>query len=115
MTQQPFMCMLSVIKSTCQVTHCGQFGFMPGKRTTDAIFIMRHVQEKHLAKKRLYCAFVDIEVVRWALRKLGVDKWLIRTVMALYTEACTVVKTDAGLSDSSDSTVVCCSHGCCLQ
>ena len=31
------------------------------------------------------------------LRKMGVDKWLIRTVMALYTEACTVVRTDAGL------------------
>ena len=28
------------------------------------------------------------------------DVWLIRTVMALYTEACTVVRTDAGLSKS---------------
>ena len=28
--------------------------------------------------------------MRWALRKLGVDKWLIHTVMALYTNACTV-------------------------
>ena len=36
--------------------------------------------------------------MRWALRKLGVDESLIRTVMALYTEACTVVSTDAGLS-----------------
>ena len=32
------------------------------------------------------------EVVRWALRKLGGDEWLIRTVMVLYTEACTVVR-----------------------
>ena len=40
------------------------------------------------------------EVVRWALRKLGGDEWLIRTIMALYTEACTVVRTDAGLSES---------------
>ena len=40
------------------------------------------------------------EVVRWALRKLGVDEWLRRTVMALYTEAYTVVRTDAGPSDS---------------
>ena len=31
--------------------------------------------------------------------KLGVDEWLNCTVMALYTEACTVVKTDAGLSE----------------
>ena len=27
-------------------------------------------------------------------------EWLIRTVMALYTEACTVVRIDAGLSES---------------
>ena len=56
-------------------------------------------------KKKLYYAFVDLEkafdrvpreVVTWTLRKLGVDEWLIRTVMALYTEAYTVVRTDAG-------------------
>ena len=41
---------------------------------------------------------VPREVVRWALQKLGVDEWFIRTAMALYTEACTVVRTDAGLS-----------------
>ena len=40
---------------------------------------------------------VPREVVRWALRKMGVDEWLIRTVMA-----CTVVKTDAGLSENVD-------------
>ena len=28
------------------------------------------------------------------------DEWLIRTVMALYTETCTIVRTDAGLSKS---------------
>ena len=28
------------------------------------------------------------------------DEWLICTVMSLYTEACTVVTTDAGLSES---------------
>ena len=43
---------------------------------------------------------VPREAVRWALRKLGVDEWLIRTVIALHTEACTVVRTDAGLSES---------------
>ena len=71
---------------------------------------MQQVQEKHqVKKKRLYYAFVDLEkefdrvprkVVRWALRKLGVDEWLIRTVIAMYTEACTVVRTDAGLNQS---------------
>ena len=56
-----------------------------------------------------YYYFVDLEkafdrvprgVVRWALRKLGVDECLIRTVMALHTETCTIVRTDAGLSES---------------
>ena len=35
---------------------------------------------------------VPRNMVSWALRKLGVDEWLIR-------EACTVVKTDAGMSE----------------
>ena len=43
---------------------------------------------------------VPREMVKWALMKLGVDEWLIRTVIALYAEACTVVRTDAGLSES---------------
>ena len=33
------------------------------------------------------------------------DEWLIRTVMALYSEACTVVRTDAGLSESFEVNV----------
>ena len=54
------------------------FSFMPGKGTTDAIFIMRQVQENHQVKKKLYYLFVDLEktfdrvpreVVRWTLRK----------------------------------------------
>ena len=45
--------------------------------------------------------------VRWVLRKLCVDEWLIHTVMTLYTKACTVVKTDAGLSKSFDVKVCC--------
>ena len=84
--------------------------FIPGMGTTEAIFIMRQVQEKHQAtKKKLYYAFVDLEkafdgvlreVVRWALRKLGVNEWLIRTVMALHTEDCTVIRTYDVLSES---------------
>ena len=77
----------------CQMSIDNMHGFMPGKGTTDAIFIMRQVEEK-------YQAFDRVPRVRWALWKLAVDEWLIRTVIALYTEACTVVRTDAGLSES---------------
>ena len=38
-----------------------QFGFVPGRGTTDAIFVVRQPQEKYLAaNKRLYMAFVDL-------------------------------------------------------
>ena len=63
-----------------------QFGSMPGKRTTGAI--IRHAtslkEAPNKEKKKLYYAFVDLEkefdrvgreVVRWALRKLGVDSY----------------------------------------
>ena len=39
-----------------------QYGFVPGRGTTDAIFIVSQLQEKYLAtKKPLYFAFVDLE------------------------------------------------------
>ena len=39
-----------------------QFGFVPGRGATDAIFVVRQLQEKYLAaNKRLYMAFVDLE------------------------------------------------------
>jgi Reverse transcriptase (RNA-dependent DNA polymerase)/Endonuclease/Exonuclease/phosphatase family len=79
-----------------------QCGFMPGKGTTDAIFIVRQLQEKHLAKnKDLWMAFVDLEkafdrvpreVVWWALRTLGVDEWLITVIKAMYVDATTSVR-----------------------
>ena len=116
--EQPMKMLERVLETRirCQVSIDNmQFGFIPGKGTTDAIFIMQQVQEKHQAKKKkLYYAFVDLEkafdrvprdVVRWALRKLGVDKCLIRIVMALYTEACTIDRTDARLSESFKVTV----------
>ena len=61
-----------------------QFGFVPGRGTADAIFVVQQLQEKYLAvNKRHYISFVDLEkafacvprkVIWWGLRKLGVEE-----------------------------------------
>ena len=38
-----------------------QLDSMPGHGTTDAIFILRQLEKKYLAKKDLYFPFVDLE------------------------------------------------------
>ena len=86
-----------------------QFGFMKGKGTTDAIFIVRQMQQKFRPKgKELYFGFVDFEkafdwvpreVIRWAMCKMGVEEWLVSAVMSMYTGAKTVVRTVYGNSN----------------
>ena len=83
-----------------------QFGFMPGHGTTDAIFILK---EKHLAKnKKLYFAFVDLEkafdcvprkVIWWAMRKLGIEEWIVRFVQAMYNNTRSRVRVNNTYSD----------------
>jgi len=68
-----------------------QFGFMKDKETTDAIFMARQLQENFRVKgKKLYFGCVDSEkafdrvpkeVISWAMRKLGVEEWLVSAVM----------------------------------
>ena len=38
-----------------------KFGFMPGRGTTDALFVVRRMQEEYRDKKKLCMCFVDIE------------------------------------------------------
>ena len=53
---------LATIIRTHVDIHAMQFGFMPGRGTTNAIFILQQVHEKYLDKhKDLYLAFVDLE------------------------------------------------------
>jgi len=80
---------------------------MKGKGTTNAIFIARKMQEKFTAKgKKLHFGFVDFEkafdkvlreMIRWAMRKLGVEEWLVSAVMPMYTGAKTVVSCKSSL------------------
>ena len=76
-----------------------QFGFVPGRGTTDASFLVRQLLEEYLAvNKMLYMAFVDLEkvfdlvprkVIWWTLRELhvGVEEWIVPSVQLMYTKA----------------------------
>ena len=66
-----------------------QFGFVPGRGATVAIFVVRQLQEMYLAAM----AFVDLEkafdqvplkLIWWALRKVGVEEWIVRLVQGMY-------------------------------
>ena len=66
------------------------------------------IQEKYLAvNKRLFMAFVDLEkafdrvprkVIWWALRKLGVEEWIVRLVQGMYANARSRVRVGEGFS-----------------
>jgi len=70
---------------------------MKGKGTTDTIFIVRQMQENFRVKgKKHYFGFVALEkafdrvpskVIRWAMRKVGVEEWLVSAVMSIYMAA----------------------------
>ena len=92
-----------------------QFGFMPGRGTIDAVFILRRMQEEYLAKgKKLYMCFVDLEkafdrvprkVLEWAMRKKGIPEVLVRAVMSLYEGARTRVRVGSTTSDEFEVNV----------
>ena len=86
-----------------------QFGFVPGRGTTDAIFIICLLQEKYLAaNKPLYLAFIDLKkafdcvprkVIWWAMRKLGVKEWAIQVVQGMYRDAQSRVRINGKYSE----------------
>ena len=89
-----------------------QCGFMQSRGTTDAIFILRQLPEKHLvAGKPLYLAFIDLEkdhdrvsreVIWWCMRKLKIDEWLVRIVQSMYKEVKSRVRVGDDYSNSFD-------------
>ena len=86
-----------------------RFGFVPGRGTTDAIFVVRQLQEKYLAaNKKLYMAFIDLakafdrvprKVIWWALRKLCVVEWIVRLVQGMYVNVRSCVHVGEGYSE----------------
>ena len=87
-----------------------QYGFMSGRRTIGAVFVLGRLSEKFRAKnKNLFFIFVDLEkafdrlpreVTRFDLRWKGVPKYLVNRVMSLYKGCKTAVLADGELSSS---------------
>ena len=85
---------------------------MQDRGTTDAIFILRQLQKKHLvAGKLLYLAFIDLEkafdrvpreMIWWSMRKLKIDEWLVRIVQSMYKEVRSRVRVGDEYSNSFD-------------
>ena len=79
-----------------------QYRFMPGKETTDAMFVLRMLMEKYREGQReLHCVFVDLEKaydwvpweeVWYSMRKSGIAEKYVRLVQDMYEESETVVR-----------------------
>ncbi|KAK3574586.1 hypothetical protein QTP86_010846 [Hemibagrus guttatus] len=86
-----------------------QYGFMPRKSTTDAIFALRILMEKYRdGQRELHCVFVDLEkaydrVPReelwYCMRKSGVAEKYVRVVQDMYERSRTVVRFAVGQTE----------------
>ncbi|KAK3545530.1 hypothetical protein QTP70_008050 [Hemibagrus guttatus] len=86
-----------------------QYGFMPRKSTTDAIFALRILMQKYRdGQRELHCVFVDLEkaydrVPReelwYCMRKSGVAEKYVRVVQDMYERSRTVVRCSVGQTE----------------
>ncbi|KAK3522813.1 hypothetical protein QTP86_002563, partial [Hemibagrus guttatus] len=85
-----------------------QYGFMPRKSTTDAIFALRILMKYRDGQKELHCVFVDLEkaydrVPReelwYCMRKSGVAEKYVRVVQDMYERSRTVVRCAVGQTE----------------
>ncbi|MCJ8739627.1 hypothetical protein PDJAM_G00049210 [Pangasius djambal] len=86
-----------------------QYGFMPRKSTTDAIFALRMLMEKYRdGQRELHCVFVDLEkaydrVPReelwYCMRKSGVAEKYVRVVQDMYERSRTVERCAVGQTE----------------
>lgn len=88
----------------------GQFGFMPGRSTTEPIFMLRQLMEKkRKGRKKLQIVFVDLEkaydkvprkLVWEVLNRRAVASEYVNSIKDMYRGAKTSVRSESGMSDS---------------
>ena len=86
-----------------------QYGSMPGKSTTDALFALRVLMEKYReGQKELHCVFVDLEKaydkvpreeVWYCMRKSGLAETYVRIVQDMYDDSTTAVRCAVGVPE----------------
>ncbi len=86
-----------------------QFGFVPGKGTTDAVFALRLLMEKYReGRSNLNMVFIDLEkaydrVPReeiWrSLRMRNVPEAYVRVIQDMYSESTTSIRSEAGMGN----------------
>ena len=87
-----------------------QYGFMPGKGTTDAMFALRMLMEKYReGQRQLHCVFVDLKkaydkVPRkelwYCMGKSGIVEKYVQLVQDMYEGSETVVRCAVGTTES---------------
>ena len=83
-----------------------QFGFMPGRSTMEAIFLIRQVMERYKEQKKdLHMVFIDLEkaydkiprnLMWWALDKHKVPTKYVTLIKDMYDKVVTSVRTTDG-------------------
>ncbi|KAH1209339.1 LINE-1 retrotransposable element ORF2 protein [Glycine max] len=102
------------LRKETQVTE-NQFGFMPGRSTMEAIYLLRRVMEQYrMDQQDLHLIFIDLEKaydrvpreILWkALEKKGVRVAYIRAIQDMYDRVSTSVRTQGGESDDFPITI----------
>jgi hypothetical protein len=92
-----------------------QFGFMPGRSTMEAIYLLRRMVEKYRAKKNdLHMVFIDLEkaydrvprdIIWWVLERKGVTKGYIDVIRDMYDGAVTTIRSPVGETSEFPITV----------
>ena len=87
-----------------------QFGFMPGRSTMEAIFLIRQLMERYREQKKdLHMVFIDMEkaydkiprnVMWWALEKQKVPTKYVNLIKDMYNNVVTSVRTCDGETDA---------------